>query len=217
MILKDRSSPETVQRSQQSHTHTQRKSITEDLITVSALTRVLRRNTVLCCFSLFHHSHYCFLHTLNHTLVCNKFRHVLWGGGGGLLKGILGNVGTTCNALNINCPIEEHFAGCRSDGRRPWKLWNDQKKTKKKHQFGSFHRWRGAEVTGDGVMTGCVGRTSSEGSAGQGGVHDCIKVATTWTLCSFANNCIPLFFKFYAAFQLFWKSTLCIKYYFVYT
>lgn len=131
MILKDRSSPETVQRSQQSHTHTQRKSITEDLITVSALTRVLRRNTVLCCFSLFHHSHYCFLHTLNHTLVCNKFRHVLWGGGGGLLKGILGNVGTTCNALNINCPIEEHFAGCRSDGRRPWKLWNDQKKTKK--------------------------------------------------------------------------------------
>lgn len=33
---------------------------------------------------------------------------------GGLLKGILGNVGTTCTALNINCLTEEHFAGCLS-------------------------------------------------------------------------------------------------------
>lgn len=31
------------------------------------------------------------------------------------------------------------------------------------------------QVTGDGVMTGCEGRTSSEGSAGQGDVQDFVK------------------------------------------
>lgn len=155
MILTGRSSPETVQRSQQSHTQRERKSITEDLITVSLHRHESAEETRRCCvaFRSFHHSHYCFLHTLNHTPVCNKFRHFLWGGGGGLLKGILGNVGTTCTALNINCLTEEHFAGCLSwlsvgqERRKKTVKVVERSKKKKKHLFGSFHRWTG--WTGD--------------------------------------------------------------------
>lgn len=148
---------------------------------------------------------------------------------GGLLKGILGNVGTTCTALNINCLTEEHFAGCLSwlsvgqERRKKTVKVVERSKKKKKHLFGSFHRWTGwtgdrwwchDRVWGEDILWGLswTGWRSRLCEA-----HDCIKVPTTWTLCSFANNCILLFFKFYAAFQLFWKSTLYIKYYFVYT
>ena len=142
------------------HTHRERKSITEDLITVSVHRHASGEETrcflvmlfALSSLSLLFPSHIKSLAGLQQVQVCSLGRRA------GLLKGILGNVGTTCTALNIKCLIEELFACClfwtflqtswdRREGRRPWKSWDDPEA----HGFGSSHRWTGSEVTGDGV------------------------------------------------------------------
>lgn len=52
-------------------------------------------------------------------------------------------------------------------------LWNDPKKKNTCLEVSTGEQVE--QVTGDGVMTGCEGRTSSEGSAGQGDVQDFVK------------------------------------------